>query len=91
MMGADMDDMWWVDIVEGEAKKEEEAQWLLKHSPMDQMIVDNLRIIRNSLKKMDEVQLPESAEYYKELHNKIMNQLESEEEKQLATSPSPRP
>jgi hypothetical protein len=65
---------WWVDMVEGEVDPnlEEDLSLLLKNSSSDRKIVESLEKTRHAIKKSDDVPMPESGQYYTDLHDRIM-------------------
>jgi hypothetical protein len=76
-----MKDSWWVDMVEGNMENEQNmgANPFTNYSKTDQLIINNLKEVKQIIKKEMDVQLPQEEGYFQGLHMKIMNKIRDEE------------
>lgn len=72
---------WWVEHLEAEIEPNlaEDLELLLKNSKEDKKILASLKRTREAVKASDDVAMPESGLYYKDLHDKIMAAVDFEE------------
>lgn len=72
------DDDLWLEHIEDELEPnlDDDLTVLLKNSRGDRKIVDGLIRTRRAIKQADEVSLPESGQYYDDLHDRIMASIE---------------
>ncbi len=69
----------WVDFMEGEVtlKQIERLTFLLKHSPEDQVILENLRRLRRSLRQADPARIAvetiNEPEFLQAFHTRVMD------------------
>lgn len=72
---------WWVEHLEAEVEPNlaEDLELLLKNSKEDTAILASLKRTRQAIKASDDVAMPESGLYYRDLHDKIMAAVDFEE------------
>lgn len=70
----------WVERLEDEVATDHDADLdlLLKNSESDRALFESLKKTRMIVKKSDDVALPESGQYYDELHTKIMAAIDAD-------------
>ncbi len=74
-------DEWWIDFIEGdlEPSLEEDLKLLLLSSDADRKRLAELQVFREQVRQSEDVYMPESGQFYENMHDKIMAAVEQTE------------
>ena len=71
---------WRINYIEGEVTpaQKEDMDLLMKHSEAERKIVNSLKNLRNAIKSLESLEVPDSEEYHQNFTNRIMSSVSKE-------------